>query len=64
MKTGEYVYIGQSGGLDISGGAGGSGVAAGDRNGAQLDFRAIDLDPPLTLDATFITDTFPSLVNA
>ena len=64
MKSGEYVYLGESGGLDISGGAGGSGVAAGDRNGAQLDFRGIDANPPLTIDPAFIASGFAALVNA
>jgi len=57
MKTGEYVYLGQSGGLDINGGEAGSGTAAGDRNGASLEFRGIDQNPPLTLDAAFIAST-------
>jgi len=57
MKTGEYVLLGQSGGLDINGGEGGSGVASADRNGASLEFRGVEQDPPLTLDAAFIAST-------
>jgi len=54
MKTGEYVYLGESGGLDINGGEGGSGVASGDRNGASLEFRGVEANPPLTLDDAFV----------
>ena len=57
LKTGQYVYLGESGGLDINGGEGGSGVASGDRNGASLEFRGVEQDPPLTLDATFVAST-------
>ena len=64
MKTGEYVYLGVSGGLDINGGAGGSGVAAGDKNGADLEFRGIEADPPMTLDASFIASSgWTDLIN-
>lgn len=65
MKTGEYVLLGQSGGLDINGGEGGSGVASGDRNGASLEFRGVEANPPLTLDAAFIASSgWTDLVNS
>lgn len=64
LKSGEYVYLGASGGLDINGGAGSSGVAAGDKNGADLEFRGIENDPPLTLEASFIASTdWTDLIN-
>ncbi|CAB5223161.1 hypothetical protein UFOVP384_1 [uncultured Caudovirales phage] len=37
-KNGKYWYLGQDGGLDITGGTAGSGTAAGDRNGYELTF--------------------------
>jgi len=65
LKTGTYVYLGESGGLDINGGEGGSGVASGDRNGASLEFRGVEQDPPLTLDAAFVASTgWTDLVNS
>lgn len=54
LRSGEFVYIGNYTGLDISGGEGGSGIAAGDRNGFSLTFRAIEPEAPLTLDPTFV----------
>lgn len=64
LKSGEYVYLGQSGGLDVNGGEGGSGVASGDRNGASLTFRAVEADPPLTLDAAFVASSgWTTLIN-
>jgi hypothetical protein len=54
LRSGEYVYIGNYTGLDINGGEGGSGVAAGDRNGFSLTFRALEPEAPLTLDTTFV----------
>jgi len=54
MKSGEMVFIGESGGIDISGGDGGSGTASGDRNGASLTFRGVEKDPPMTLSAEYI----------
>lgn len=65
LKTGVYVYIGESGGLDINGGEGGSGVSSGDRNGASLEFRSVDSDPPLTLDPAFVASTgWTDLINS
>lgn len=65
LKTGEYVYLGVSGGLDINGGEGGSGTASGDRNGASLEFRGVEQDPPLTLDAAFVASTgWTDLINS
>lgn len=64
MRSGEYVYLGQGLGLDINGGDGGSGVAAGDRNGASLEFRAVESNPPLTLDSAFVASTgWTDLIN-
>jgi hypothetical protein len=64
MKTGEYVLLGQSAGLDVSGGEGGSGVSAGDRNGASLTFRGIEANPPAVLDPTFVASTdWTDLIN-
>lgn len=57
LKTGEYVYLGQDGGLDINGGSGSSGILAGDKNGFDLIFRGVESAPPLTLDAAFIAST-------
>ena len=57
LRSGEFVYIGNYTGLDISGGEGGSGVAAGDRNGFSLTFRAIEPEAPLTLDPTFVASS-------
>jgi hypothetical protein len=37
-KNGKYWYLGQNGGLDITGGTAGSGTAAGDRSGYELTF--------------------------
>jgi hypothetical protein len=37
-KNGKYWYLGQDGGLDITGGTAGSGTAAGDRSGYELTF--------------------------
>jgi hypothetical protein len=37
-RNGKYWYLGQEGGLDISGGTGASGVASGDRSGYELTF--------------------------
>ena len=54
LRSGEYIYIGKYTGLDINGGEGGSGVAAGDRNGFSLTFRALEENTPLTLDPTFV----------
>lgn len=54
LRSGEYLYVGQELGLDINGGEGGSGVAAGDRNGFSLTFRSVESNPPLTLDPTFV----------
>lgn len=65
LKTGEYVYLGESGGLDINGGEGGSGVASGDRNGASLEFRGVEQDPPLTLDSAFVASSgWTDLINS
>lgn len=65
MKTGVYVYLGESGGLDINGGEGGSGVASGDRNGASLEFRATAAEPPLTLDSAFVASSgWTNLLNS
>jgi len=64
LKTGQYVYLGESGGLDINGGEGGSGTASGDRNGASLIFRGVEGDPPLTLAATFVASSnWTNLIN-
>lgn len=57
LRSGEYLYVGQELGLDINGGEGGSGVAAGDRNGFSLTFRSVESNPPLTLDPTFVAST-------
>lgn len=54
LRSGEYLYVGQELGLDINGGEGSSGVAAGDRNGFSLTFRSVESNPPLTLDPTFV----------
>lgn len=65
MKTGEYVLLGQSAGLDVNGGEGGSGVASGDRNGASLTFRGVESAPPMTLSSTFVSSpSWAALVNA
>jgi hypothetical protein len=53
LRSGELIYVGQELGLDLNGGEGGSGVAAGDRNGFSLTFRSVESAPPLTLDPTF-----------
>jgi hypothetical protein len=57
LRSGEYLYVGQELGLDINGGEGGSGVAAGDRNGFSLTFRSVESNPPLTLDSTFVASS-------
>lgn len=57
LRSGEYLYVGQELGLDINGGEGGSGVAAGDRNGFSLTFRSVESNPPLTLDPTFVASS-------
>jgi len=65
LKTGQYVYLGISGGLDVNAGEGGSGTASGDRNGASLTFRGVEQDPPLTLDAAFIASSaWTDLINS
>jgi hypothetical protein len=57
LRSGEFIYIGNYTGLDINGGEGGSGVAAGDRNGFSLTFRALEENTPLTLDPTFVASS-------
>jgi hypothetical protein len=49
-KNGKYWYLGQDGGLDISGGTAASGTAAGDRNGYELTFsgQEKELAPEVT----------------
>ena len=65
LKTGQYIYLGESGGLDINGGEGGSGTASGDRNGVSLIFRGVEGDPPLTLNATFVASSgWTNLLNS
>ena len=65
LKSGEYVYLGESGGMDINGGSGQSGQAAGDLNGFTLEFRGIQGTPPKTLDATFVASTgWTDLINS
>ena len=65
LRSGEYLYVGQELGLDINGGDGGSGVAAGDRNGFSLTFRSVEANPPLTLDPTFVASAgWTSLISS
>lgn len=65
LRSGEYLYVGQELGLDINGGEGGSGVAAGDRNGFSLTFRSVESNPPLTLDPTFVASSgWTNLISA
>lgn len=49
-KNGKYWYLGQNGGLDITGGTAGSGTAAGDRSGYELTFsgQEKELAPEVT----------------
>lgn len=64
LKSGEYVYLGESNGMDINGGAGQSGQAAGDLNGVQLTFRGIQQTPPKTLDPAFVASSaWTNLIN-
>ena len=65
LRSGEYLYVGQELGLDINGGDGGSGLAAGDRNGFSLTFRSVESNPPLTLDSSFVASSaWTNLISA
>ena len=65
LRSGEYLYVGQELGLDINGGEGGSGLAAGDRNGFSLTFRSVESNPPLTLDPSFVASSaWTNLISA
>lgn len=65
LRSGEYLYVGQELGLDINGGDGGSGLAAGDRNGFSLTFRSVESNPPLTLEPSFVASSgWTNLISA
>jgi hypothetical protein len=65
LRSGEYILLGEDGGMDINGGSGQSGQAAGDLNGFTLTFRGIQGTPPKTLDPTFVSSSgWTNLINS
>lgn len=59
-RNGDYILLGEEGGLEINGGEGGSGTAAGDRNGWTLTLRAVSKEPAKFVNPALITS---ALIN-
>lgn len=51
-STPQYWAIGQTNGLDLSAGVGGSGVAAADLNGYTMTFTGMEADPMVSVSST------------
>jgi hypothetical protein len=53
-KNSKYWLLGKENGLERNGGRGGSGVAAGDRNGYELTFTTDNIAPALEVSSSII----------
>ena len=57
-RDGNYILLGEETGLEITSGTGGSGTAAGDRNGYELALRSVAKEPAKFVNSSVFADIF------